>query len=570
MEPTSSLKSFDTAVFVDLENLVAGYTLTEEQMKRLDLKAMLTRISDLEQLVGRYAISRAYANWQSYKLAPLTAQLAELGMAQAHVQAIGLSQKNLCDIALATDVMDVLHTRPNIRTFVIVSGDGGFAWLVRRLNEYGKNVVVAAYESQTNRTLRELANVFLPVDDPREKPEADAFYHPDPVAVALLGRMGRFETAAASLGDIQAQVRKVFAQMPEVPEAAAALEAGLPLTRLRIWLDALVAGFNEHTQFGYLRFPEFVRGYAGSSHYILEGIKEEETKLYFRRQVAGAPSPQVQLRVSTTQLADKVERPFTSAQKTVAGAYAVAQTLPQAKTMIARILQDMAADKHFDFDAGVPDERVVEYIRAKNLPIKPYTIGVNGLHHLCLLAAEEAEMAVFEQDYPPGRFLFAYDYARPRDARPTLVPQPNEKHSVANYLNAAAENEASKWFFVLDSPDLTRFAADYLTRNASEEHSVSDWVRMATEPAAAIKRYGALAPAKLKGHVQNTMLAYNAAAVFDKKPESAPLLSQTLKLKPELGKTEQLLVKLREKVSEKIEKVLEDKPKPELVKQITG
>jgi hypothetical protein len=64
----------------------------------------------------------------------------------------------------------VVHTRPSIEVFIIVSGDGAFASLAKKLHEHGKVVIGCAYEAQTNRVLESVCDAFVRLRDPEEQP----------------------------------------------------------------------------------------------------------------------------------------------------------------------------------------------------------------------------------------------------------------------------------------------------------------------------------------------------------------------------------------------------------------
>jgi hypothetical protein len=55
--------------------------------------------------------------------------------------AYGSSKKNATDIRLAVDAMELVFTRPEIGTYILLSGDSDFASLVTKLKEYGKYVI---------------------------------------------------------------------------------------------------------------------------------------------------------------------------------------------------------------------------------------------------------------------------------------------------------------------------------------------------------------------------------------------------------------------------------------------
>src|SRR5260370_13026362 len=55
--------------------------------------------------------------------------------------ASGSNKKNATDIRLAVDALELVFTRPEIGTFILLSGDSDFSSLVLKLKEYGKYVI---------------------------------------------------------------------------------------------------------------------------------------------------------------------------------------------------------------------------------------------------------------------------------------------------------------------------------------------------------------------------------------------------------------------------------------------
>jgi hypothetical protein len=85
------------------------------------------------------------------------------------IQIFGFSRhqkKNAADIQLAVDAVDLAYVRPGIEVFVIVSGDGGFSCLAKKLHEYGKYVIGCAYQSSTNQIFESVCDAFIGLDEP--------------------------------------------------------------------------------------------------------------------------------------------------------------------------------------------------------------------------------------------------------------------------------------------------------------------------------------------------------------------------------------------------------------------
>jgi hypothetical protein len=56
-------------------------------------------------------------------------------------------QSNAVEIQLCTDASEVLHCRPDVKTFVLVTGNRAYLPLVQQLKRYGRHVIVVAFES---------------------------------------------------------------------------------------------------------------------------------------------------------------------------------------------------------------------------------------------------------------------------------------------------------------------------------------------------------------------------------------------------------------------------------------
>lgn len=126
------------AVFIDLENLAVG--AKEDlpgQADPLPYKALELLVRDY----GNATIRRAYADWSRPEFSRYQQSLAQNGITLIQVTRFGAQQKNAADILMAVDAMEVLISHPDVRTFLLVAGDGDYSPLVQRLREFGKRVV---------------------------------------------------------------------------------------------------------------------------------------------------------------------------------------------------------------------------------------------------------------------------------------------------------------------------------------------------------------------------------------------------------------------------------------------
>jgi uncharacterized LabA/DUF88 family protein len=106
---------------------------------RSDLQSQLRRLMNSEIIKGKVSVQRAYADWRRYPqyIVPLSEASIDLIFAPA----FGSNKKNATDIRLAIDALEIVFTRPEIGTFILLSGDSDFSSLVLKLKEYGKYVI---------------------------------------------------------------------------------------------------------------------------------------------------------------------------------------------------------------------------------------------------------------------------------------------------------------------------------------------------------------------------------------------------------------------------------------------
>ncbi|MEH2022595.1 MAG: NYN domain-containing protein [Nostoc sp.] len=159
-------EQFNTAIFYDIENLTMGRS---NPNLNFSLKQIQTNLENTT-LVNKIAIQCAYADWSDSRLRLLKNEIQELGIEA--IQIFDYSHKrNAADMQLAIDVMELGQSRPTLQVFVIVSGDGAFAALAKKLHEYGKTVIGCAYEVQINRILKSVCDRFIPIPPPQAKIE---------------------------------------------------------------------------------------------------------------------------------------------------------------------------------------------------------------------------------------------------------------------------------------------------------------------------------------------------------------------------------------------------------------
>lgn len=141
----------NAALLIDFDNVTMGI--------RSDLQSELRRLLQSDIIKGKVAVQRAYADWRRYPqyIVPLSESSIDLIFAPAY----GSNKKNATDIRLAIDALELVFTRPEIGTFILLSGDSDFSSLVLKLKEYGKYVIgVGIRESSSDLLIQNCDEYF--------------------------------------------------------------------------------------------------------------------------------------------------------------------------------------------------------------------------------------------------------------------------------------------------------------------------------------------------------------------------------------------------------------------------
>lgn len=140
---------------------------------------------------ARTTVIRAYANWAQPAMGSYQNDLLAHGIEAVQVFSFTRNVKNAADIQMCVDVLAEAQDRHWTDTFVIVSGDGGFVPLVRRLRQLNKRVIVAstnhAAAGTINHLLASAADKYhvLEVAPPVQAPAKPAAALTDPTAPTL-------------------------------------------------------------------------------------------------------------------------------------------------------------------------------------------------------------------------------------------------------------------------------------------------------------------------------------------------------------------------------------------------
>ncbi len=141
------------AVFLDVENLSGwlkaggGETLLEQANK-----------------LGQVAVLKAYGDFSVPSVHLRQPELNLLGFEFVHVYH-SVKGKNSADIQMVVDAMEYFARMPDIKWFVLATGDSDFSPLFRRLRELGKSVVGVGPQSALSEAVETSCNQFIYTDE---------------------------------------------------------------------------------------------------------------------------------------------------------------------------------------------------------------------------------------------------------------------------------------------------------------------------------------------------------------------------------------------------------------------
>ncbi|MBD2090945.1 NYN domain-containing protein [Microcoleus sp. FACHB-1515] len=131
--------------------------LWDWQNVRASAKEQIEKLISFAQTIGTVSYKNVYAHWRCEK-AKWEELFDNLSFRCSNAPA-SKSNKNNADRKLIADCEQFIVNDPSIKTVILVSEDGDFKTLVRKLKQAGKEVIVIAQcLEKANRKLVQLAS----------------------------------------------------------------------------------------------------------------------------------------------------------------------------------------------------------------------------------------------------------------------------------------------------------------------------------------------------------------------------------------------------------------------------
>ena len=182
----------NVAVFIDAENLFKGYGKLEiPDISMEQILEQLETAAAREAGAGSIALARAYADWGALGLEDYRRDVERAGVETVQVFSVSKAEKNAADIVLVVDCLRAAGDLDQLEVFVVVSADGDFVPLVRRLHELDKYVIGATLaDHPVNNVLEREVDQYVPLKVKPVPPAAalQPIFSGDPSSAAVLPR----------------------------------------------------------------------------------------------------------------------------------------------------------------------------------------------------------------------------------------------------------------------------------------------------------------------------------------------------------------------------------------------
>ena len=145
------------ALFIDFDNIYVplielyGYRDSDAQEKAI--KIINRTLFHIEKKLGILPIIRkAIADWTSYPDVPN--ELYTMGIKVVHVKS--MRGKNSADIELSLSLQDILLTRKEIETLIVLAGDRDYLPIAQRVKERARSIMFYSFEKCLSGDIKQL------------------------------------------------------------------------------------------------------------------------------------------------------------------------------------------------------------------------------------------------------------------------------------------------------------------------------------------------------------------------------------------------------------------------------
>ena len=155
-----------SVIFMDYENIY--WSMKQQYGVAPDLDRLITSLREMgERQNGQVCLMHAYADFDHEEFRGLMSDLQRRSVEPRHVFSKNYedgTRKNAADIEMSLDALEMMYTRSDIDTFVLVCGDRDMIQVIRKLRARGKQVHVVAVEKTMSKDVMSFVNQFTTIE----------------------------------------------------------------------------------------------------------------------------------------------------------------------------------------------------------------------------------------------------------------------------------------------------------------------------------------------------------------------------------------------------------------------
>jgi uncharacterized LabA/DUF88 family protein len=149
------------AIFVDVQNIY--YTTRQAYGRQFDYRKLMKRIRTEGEIVSATAYAIHRGDEKQLKFQNALKQMGFTVKLKPYIQRSDGSAKGDWDVGIA---IDVLETAKDVDTVVLLSGDGDFDLLLKKINkDYAVSSEVYGVPALTANSLIEATNIYHAIDE---------------------------------------------------------------------------------------------------------------------------------------------------------------------------------------------------------------------------------------------------------------------------------------------------------------------------------------------------------------------------------------------------------------------
>ena len=152
------------ALFVDVQNIY--YTTRQTYGRQFNYRKLWQKISAEGEIISAIAYATRRDDDKQIKFQDALKHIGFTVKLKPYIQRSDGSAKGDWDVGITIDIMETANAEKNLDTVVLLSGDGDFDVLMKKItSQYGLSAEVYGVPALTANSLIESASIYHPIEE---------------------------------------------------------------------------------------------------------------------------------------------------------------------------------------------------------------------------------------------------------------------------------------------------------------------------------------------------------------------------------------------------------------------